>query len=175
MSYNISMPYEFSHFFPTLYKMSTHLTPRYLQKIYEITANEQFCLFQWATTPGSTQWVTLISTIGPSCINQQNTISLSNEPPEPSFISLKKDWKRRQGKGRRVCLWGQNLINSLPRYLFSLGRFEINGWIETFLPNRPAVFNRFCQIDRGKTACAARNWTNSAPKQTRRPLPYLLS
>ena len=39
----LSMPYEFSHFYPTCNKMSTHLTPRYLQKISEITANEQLC------------------------------------------------------------------------------------------------------------------------------------
>ena len=36
-------------------------------------------------------------------------------------------------------------------------------------------FNCFLQIDQGKADSAARNWIHSAPKQTRRPLPLLLS
>ena len=34
----------------------------------------------------------------------------------------------------------------------------------TVFSNRPSEFNRFFQINWGKTASAARNWTNSAPK-----------
>ena len=48
---------------------------------------------------------------------------------------------------------GHNLYNSLQRYLFCLGRI-----------GRKVEFSLFFQIDRGKTASAARNWINSAPQ-----------
>ena len=55
---------------------------------------------------------------------------------------------------------GQILINSLPRKVCILPR---SIWKK---------FNRF--INRGKIASAARNWIKSDPKQTWRPLPWLL-
>ena len=48
-----------------------------------------------------------------------------------------------------------------------LGLFGTNGWVQPFIPNRPAEFNHL----RGKTASAARILS---PKQTGRPLPCLV-
>ena len=59
----------------------------------------------------------------------------------------KKDGNRGQGKGRRGLFGGQKWLKFLPCQLFCLRRFERNGLIQPFLPNRLAEFNRFYQIN----------------------------
>ena len=51
----------------------------------------------------------------------------------------------------------QNLVNSLPR----------NSYFASVALQEKDEFNLFFQINRGKTATAARNWINSAPPNRR--------
>ena len=52
-----------------------------------------------------------------------------------------KDWYRGEGKGRRCCLGGQNLLNSLPRYYicFLQNRAKI-GTFSTWLVQKVTLF-----------------------------------
>ena len=71
-----------------------------------------------------------------------------------------------------ASVWGKNLLNSLPPSLFCLGRFERNGRIVSVELTETIEFNRFFQIDLGKTASARQGIEQMLPpKQTRRPLP----
>ena len=67
---------------------------------------------------------------------------------------------------------------SLPRKLFCLGLFGTNGWVQPFISNRPAEFDRLFQTDQlSSTVCGAKQlaWQGfMSLKQTRQPLPCLL-
>ena len=66
---------------------------------------------------------------------------------------------------------------SLKQYTNICKKYNLKKTVELncfFQIHRPAEFNRFFLIDRCKAASVARNWTNCAPKQMWRPLPYLL-
>ena len=54
-----------------------------------------------------------------------------SKPKMNSITTTEKGWRQKKGKGRRFGLGGKNLLNSLPWYLFFLGRFWIIGWIAT--------------------------------------------
>ena len=81
---------------------------------------------------------------------------------------MKKDKNRRKGKGRRFCLGGKNLLNSLPRYiatLFDLRRFWRIGWIHSFLFSKhPGAIHPIFQVVQCKTASDARNWIHAVPQ-----------
>ena len=74
-------------------------------------------------------------------------------------------------------VWGKE---SLPRLLFCLSLFGTNGWVQPFIPNKPAEFNRLFQIDRlSSTVCRAKQLARQVfcfcpPKQTGWHLPCLL-
>ena len=70
---------------------------------------------------------------------------------------------------------GPNLLISLLRQLFYLGRFWRIGWIHPFLSNHPGTTLPILQIVQWKTAIAAEIESIISPKQKRRPLPFLLS
>ena len=61
--------------------------------------------------------------------------------------------KRRQRS--LLLFWGKNLVNSLPRQLFCLGRFRRIGWIHPFVSNHPGAIHPI--IVQCKTATTARN------------------
>ena len=44
--------------------------------------------------------------------------AVAGSDPPCLFGPYKKDLCRREGKGRRCFLWGQNYFNSLPRYSY---------------------------------------------------------
>ena len=76
--------------------------------------------------------------------------------------TIEEGWREKQRQRMSRLSGGQNF---LPRKLFCLGLFGRNGWIQPFLPNRPRQFNCFFLTDRGKTDCAAKNWTHFAPQK----------
>ena len=69
-----------------------------------------------------------------------------------STYSIGEGWIRRQRQRSLHLFVGQNVLNFLRAGCFA----------SVYLEER-VQFNRFFQIDRGKTASAARNWTNFAP------------
>ena len=62
-----------------------------------------------------------------------------------------------------ASVWGAKFVKFLAA-LAVVSRFERNVRIKPFLPNRLDELNRFFQLDRGKTASAAKNWTNVVPQ-----------
>ena len=81
-----------------------------------------------------------------------------------------------EGKAKVVkSIWGATFFQSLPRKLFCLGLFVRNDRIQPVYLEETVEFNRFFQIDRNKTASAARNWTNFPPQTdaTIFALPYV--
>ena len=73
--------------------------------------------------------------------------------PRTHVIAQKKDGYRSQGKGRRVSLGGKICSISCCAIYFASVYLE-----------EEDEFDRFFQIDRGKTASAARKRTNVAPQ-----------
>ena len=49
------------------------------------------------------------------------------------FSTIEEGWREKQRQRSSRLFEGQNLFNSLPRYLFCLGRFGGKGWINPFL------------------------------------------
>ena len=62
-------------------------------------------------------------------------------------VPIEEGWKQKARQRSSRLFGGQNLFNSLPHLLFCLGQFERKGLIHP----------TFLQINRGKTASAARN------------------
>ena len=69
-------------------------------------------------------------------------------------VPIEEGWKQKARQRSSRLFGGQNLFNSLPHLMFCLGQFERKGLIHP----------TFLQINRGKTASAARNWTNFVPQ-----------
>ena len=65
-----------------------------------------------------------------------------------------------------AAVWGRNIFNSLPHYLFCLWQFWRLGWFHPFLSNHPGAIHILyvVQIAQYKTASEARNWINSSPQ-----------
>ena len=71
-----------------------------------------------------------------------------------SMLSIEKGLKQKARQRRQFR--GQNLFDSLPCLLTCC--------FASVVLKETVEFNRLFQTDRGKTACSARNWTNSAPQ-----------
>ena len=90
------------------------------------------------------------------CKDPQRELTTMKSWKHPTGVwfskGIEEGWREKQRQKLLRLFGGQNLFNSLRRYLFA--------WVAL---EEKDEFNRFFQIDRDKTASAARNWTNTAP------------